>query len=357
MSNLDRKALWTKWLIIVWLAILIPLPYCSPELKGTAPLLLLMLIAIGGTAGPAVFMPIEVAAFASGYSVLLYWIASRLSCLLLASGGRSKQIILLAAAGLSLIVVLSPIYIVVGKTVKFHNLYSFVKRELFIAGATGYDRTPKLPTRDELLALPDTIIYEDIAITFTDPPRITRERDERIKEIEKLEGIRVARPGLAWWLRVKFIPMQETLRGIPSAHIFPTWRKVSEQRRGVIPNYLLKGEWIGRLAGGDAWDPDFSVMGDFNGDGIEDIALVGVYEDQSGELGNFFLILTKNADGRWAKVHLSIHPGDLGPIGLSWDSREIHIAYCTNCDSSADVRWDNQTSTYTHKNQTLNTAD
>lgn len=355
MNNLDRKALLAKWLIIIWLASIVPLPFYSPELKGAAPLLLLMLIALGTTAGYPAHMTFEMIALPVGYSVLLYWVAGRFSRLLLSAETRRKQFILLMASGISLILVLSPIYAVGDKKLKFRNFYSFVERELFVVGAISYDHAPRPPTREELLALPDTIIHEDIAIAFSEPHRITQKRDKRIREVEKYEGIRVDRPRLAWWLRIKFIPMRETLRGIPAASISPTWRRVSEQRRGVIPEHLLRGELTGAMAGLDTWNPDFSVTGDFNFDGIEDVALAGIYEDHNGELGNFILILTRNPEGQWTKAFLSSQSGNLGPTDVSWGGREIHVSDCTGCDHSADVRWDKQTSTYTYNNNVPST--
>ena len=56
----------------------------------------------------------------------------------------------------------------------------------------------------------------------------------------------------------------------------------------------------------DETEITFSRSGDFNNDGIDDLALVGVYEDCNLQAGRFFLILTKNKLNKWEVSFLKL---------------------------------------------------
>src|SRR5947207_11352007 len=124
----------------------------------------------------------------------------------------------------------------------------------------------------------------------------------------------------AWWLRIEFRPMDRTIQGIPIGELDPTWRFASELRKELIPRELLfKG-------GSDEMDDNqlaFTRLGDFDQNGTEDLALVGVSENRRGERGNFVLILTRTAAGAWQKLFITALPGRAGFAALAQRSDDL----------------------------------
>ena len=145
----------------------------------------------------------------------------------------------------------------------------------------------------------------------------------------------------AWWLRIKFVPRANAIRGIPADQLDPSWYRVSELRRGLIPQDLVSGK-----EGGLAWNPNFAVEGDFNGDGRPDHALIGVYEDKNGKFGNFLLILTRASDGKWEKAYLKSFEGNQGPIDLSWNGKTLKLLFCASCDADLWIEWNQDKAQY-----------
>lgn len=90
----------------------------------------------------------------------------------------------------------------------------------------------------------------------------------------------------------------------------------------------------------------FFRSGDFNHDGGEDLALVGIYENQSRERDSFILILSKNTKGEWQKVFVET----LGPpvfAALSNKQEEpIELWFCMYCDHGVSLIWDKKRMQY-----------
>jgi hypothetical protein len=147
----------------------------------------------------------------------------------------------------------------------------------------------------------------------------------------------------AWSLRITFIPAGKELYGIPIKKIDPTWAFAAQMKKEVIPHDVLFEEGQDSMARNGL---DFVQKGDFNNDNIEDIALVGVYQDSKQQDGMFFLILTKTRNGSWEKAFLEFFPGKPGFLGLQGDGHNLALAYCMECDGVSDITWDKKLKTY-----------
>jgi len=149
----------------------------------------------------------------------------------------------------------------------------------------------------------------------------------------------------AWWLRTEFVPVHKEIRGVPLSQIDPTWRLASELRKEAIPPELLL-EW-----GTDIMQESglsFFLYGDFNKDGVEDLALVGVYENKSRERGSFILILSKDDQGKWRKSFLR-YLGEPSFTALSKKNDSLEVWFCLECDFGVSLIWDTEANKYVLK--------
>src|SRR5713101_7197252 len=91
----------------------------------------------------------------------------------------------------------------------------------------------------------------------------------------------------AWWLRIRFMPCDSEIYGIPVQKIDPSWRRASvmQLKHIPIPELHQQGLAFGKL--------HFELNSDFNRDGRPDRAAVGVYETKDGKTGRFMLIVTR----------------------------------------------------------------
>lgn len=144
----------------------------------------------------------------------------------------------------------------------------------------------------------------------------------------------------AWWLSARFSPTETSIEGIPVAQIDPSWTKAL-----LLNKELLPDEGQAYL---DRFVPDgkdlFQRVGDFNADGILDKAVVGVYADDRGRFGRFFLILTQTGTGAWKKAFVSKLGGKPGfsklvgsKDGATWF---FEWGTCFECDYYAsEIKW------------------
>jgi len=147
---------------------------------------------------------------------------------------------------------------------------------------------------------------------------------------------------VAWWSRIEFAPVHKEIRGVPVHQLDSSWRLASELCKEAIPSELLL-EWGTDIM--QESDSSFFLYGDFNKDGVEDLALVGVYENKSGERGSFVLILSKDNQGRWHKSFLE-YLGKPGFTALSKKNDSIEVWFCLECDFGALLIWDTETRKY-----------
>ena len=91
---------------------------------------------------------------------------------------------------------------------------------------------------------------------------------------------------------------------------------------------------------------DFAQKGDFNNDNIDDVALVGVFQDSKQQDGMFLLILTKNKNGSWEKAFLRTWLGKPGFLGLQGDGHHLVLWFCMECGGFSDITWDEKLKIY-----------
>lgn len=145
----------------------------------------------------------------------------------------------------------------------------------------------------------------------------------------------------AWWLRTEFSPVHKKIRGIPVHQLDPSWHLASELVKEAIPNELLFEYGSDLMKESEL---TFSRFGDFNGDGIEDLAFIGVYEDKTRKRGSFILILSKNKAGKWYKSFMEIL-GDPKFAALSENDPMI-IWFCMECDFGVYLLWNKENKHY-----------
>lgn len=151
----------------------------------------------------------------------------------------------------------------------------------------------------------------------------------------------------AWWLRITFIPSGKELYGIPVKKIDPTWTVAAQMKKEIIPHDVLFEKGKDSMARNGI---DFVQKGDFNNDDIEDLALVGAYQDSKQQDGMFFLILTKTRGGSWEKAFLQTFPGKPGFLGLQGDGHHVALWFCMECGGVSDITWDTKLKTYRIEN-------
>ncbi len=139
----------------------------------------------------------------------------------------------------------------------------------------------------------------------------------------------------AWWLRTEFFPVNKQIRGIPVRQLNPSWCLASELTEEAIPKEVLyeTGSDIIKESG-----LSFARSGDFNHDGAEDLALIGVYQDKEGKRGSFVLILTMDPSGRGQKSFLK-QLGKPAFAALS-NNDPMEVFFCMECDHGVYLLWD-----------------
>jgi hypothetical protein len=158
------------------------------------------------------------------------------------------------------------------------------------------------------------------------------------------------KPGAApmdavWWERVRFDAGNRTVRGLVVGNLDPAWRLASELKAESIPS---EGRVSGHDAAGQMRDNglSFSINGDFNGDGKEDLAVVGVYEDSMGGRGKFLLVLTRSAGEPWQKAFLRSWSGEPGFLALTRERGAIILSSATGFLDRRALEWDRQDASY-----------
>ncbi len=140
-----------------------------------------------------------------------------------------------------------------------------------------------------------------------------------------------------WPLRIAFTPLDTAVRGVPLAQIDARWVRASELSEDAIP----AGGTHDMRAGGAV----FSRYGDFNRDGVRDLALVGVYQSREGP-GSFLLVLTEEAGPRWRAIFLAEWPGVRNFAALADKGEEIRVLHCLQCDDISFFDWDAERKTF-----------
>jgi hypothetical protein len=144
----------------------------------------------------------------------------------------------------------------------------------------------------------------------------------------------------AWWLRIRLEPTGKSIRGIPIEKLDPVWERASELTWKTIPDEgLSEFDKVERSAfAKEGWS--FAQSGDFNHDGVEDLALVGVFRINPQARGTFVLILTRGIRGHWQKAFLQSRVESASNfIVLSVIADKIIVCECFECDNCSRLTW------------------
>jgi hypothetical protein len=92
----------------------------------------------------------------------------------------------------------------------------------------------------------------------------------------------------AWWVVADFHPSTTEVRGIPVKQIRKNWCKATEFRKDLIPKEILLEEGVDEM---EVSKLSFALEGHFDGSANTQTALVGFYQECSGQKGRFIMIL------------------------------------------------------------------
>lgn len=162
--------------------------------------------------------------------------------------------------------------------------------------------------------------------------------------------------GMEYFLcSAKYKPTEKTIEGVSIGQIDESWFRVLVLTKdNFMGNWKLDKMPIGKEERREAghleeYGYDFSREGDFNNDGIKDKALVGVYQDKLGKIGNFFLVLTEDNSNKWRKDFLVKIPSEklsetrfcLFSVLTGKKYNIVQWSTCINCDAYYILTWDN----------------
>jgi hypothetical protein len=143
---------------------------------------------------------------------------------------------------------------------------------------------------------------------------------------------------IAWWVLADFHPFTTEVRGISVGQIRKEWCKATEFRKDLIPKeFLFEG-------GGDAMEASglsFAIEGSFDGTKSRQVALVGTYQECSGQKGRFILILDLPATGQPKIRFVNAVPTPHQFGALSLEKNNVIAAWaCMDCDNVSKLKWD-----------------
>lgn len=147
----------------------------------------------------------------------------------------------------------------------------------------------------------------------------------------------------AWWVRIIFEPVNKTIHGLSIGEIDATWILASVLQKEAIPADSLIENGRDTMQFNSV---DFFQNGDFNDDGQDDRALVGVFKDKKNRFGNFILILTKQKSGLLKKEFLRTWVRRQGFLAISYNEKQLVLWFCMECGGSSPIIWNRKTQTY-----------
>jgi hypothetical protein len=141
----------------------------------------------------------------------------------------------------------------------------------------------------------------------------------------------------AWWQIADFHPFTTEVRGIPVGKIKSNWCKATEFQRDLIPKALLNQDGVDGMT---AYKLSFVVEGRFDGSATKQVALVGVYQECSGQKGRFLLILDQPVGGQPPKIRFVDAERTEHQFGaLSVNGKSIVLSSCMECDIGGILKW------------------
>jgi hypothetical protein len=140
---------------------------------------------------------------------------------------------------------------------------------------------------------------------------------------------------IAWWVTARFVPEDTTVLGLSLAAIDSSWVKATVLRDHLMPAAAESDRSLLDSAG-----VGFLLRGDFNSNGLEEQAAVGVFENASGLTGVFLTIIERESGGVWKKLATFTQVGAPGFVVLRLrEDGSLTWSDCMECDGWMGVRW------------------
>jgi hypothetical protein len=148
----------------------------------------------------------------------------------------------------------------------------------------------------------------------------------------------------AWYLRAEFRALHKRVRGIPVKKLRNDWCAATELTKEMVPSEFLVVDGQDTMA---ATGLSFAVDGFFDNTGIEQTALVGVYESCSGQKGGFLLIVDKSSvftgKIRFVLAYPTVHP--FAALAIR-PGEGLLVMNCMDCDDGGILQWDSAKNTF-----------
>ena len=171
---------------------------------------------------------------------------------------------------------------------------------------------------------------------------------------ERKEGIAAQRPAPTaqtptprgvWYLSARFAATDSQVAGVRLSAIDTSWAAASVLTQEMLPPEAATDRYVPVRS-----SAPFSRVGDFDGDGVQDKAVVGVYRTHDGEAGRFLAIFSDvSGDPHLTGLFTDSFAGP-GFSHVSWDTYGLRWWYCMNCDSWAEITWNGEK--YTRESHT-----
>lgn len=142
----------------------------------------------------------------------------------------------------------------------------------------------------------------------------------------------------AWWVVADFHPSTTEVRGIPVNQIRKNWCKATEFRKDLIPKEILLEEGVDEM---EVSKLSFALEGHFDGSANTQTALVGVYQECSGQKGRFIMTLEQPTGGKPKIRFLNTVRTDRQFGALAKGDGNTIVAWaCMDCDGFSVLKWD-----------------
>lgn len=145
-----------------------------------------------------------------------------------------------------------------------------------------------------------------------------------------------------WWLRARWQPRSQTVRGVPIRRLHPQWCAAEAFSRELLAQALP-----GPAASGVAASQTFSLEGSFDGSGRPQLAFVGAYRQCGGEQGLFLAIVEPHRDRPRMRFLVEVpDPGSaLATLGLEPDGT-LAVWWCVDCANGARIEYNRDSRGY-----------
>jgi hypothetical protein len=142
----------------------------------------------------------------------------------------------------------------------------------------------------------------------------------------------------AWWAIADFHPFTTEVRGIPVGQIRKNWCKATEFRKDLIPKEILFEQGVDEMEDSKL---SFALEGHFDGSANTQTALVGVYEECSGQKGRFILMIDQpNGDKPKIRFLNAVKTDRQFGALAKGDDNTIVAWSCMDCDGVSVLKWD-----------------